>query len=220
MKVTISIGRCFLTDPRFLHKWMIHTRLSSFQAVGRGVNAFLSNDFSVSDTSCAFCRGASLSLPVFGVVKRALKPKKPIQASFVEVRALGADHNTSHATCQSSLLHLENLKTTMWPSALCGKEMIVLHSFLRQAGRKLHSYLQVRSAVFVQVAASGDRRIHGTEGHGAALHPHLLGRGYSIFPMCCTDVSTLNAMTVSTAERSGDEWDCRTSWRWWCLENA
>lgn len=89
----------------------------------------------------------------------------------------------------------------------------MLHSFLRQAGRKLHSYLQVRSAAFVQVAASGAHRIHRTEGHGAALHPHLLGRGSSISPTCCTDVSTLNAVTVSTAERSGDEWDCRTSWR-------
>lgn len=107
---------------------MIRTRLSSFQAVGRGVNAFLSNDFSISDTSCAFCRGASLSLPVFGVVKRALKPKEPIQASFVEVRALGADHNTSHATFQSSLLHLETLGNNVtfsivWQGDYCASQL-------------------------------------------------------------------------------------------------
>lgn len=63
----------------------------------------------------------------------------------------------------------------IWPAALCGKEILVLHSPLGKAAGWLRSSLWARSAALIQVAASGDYSTHCVQRFSATVHPHLPG---------------------------------------------
>lgn len=131
-----SIGRCFVTDSRFLHNHALGFPHFKLWVIQRGVSAFSRSDFSITTHLVCFAEDP-LPLRVLRAAKR-LKTEGS-QDPLVEIRVLRADMTLSRFFSKLLSAPIESWTIT-WPMGLCGNEITVLHSPQRQAGGKLHKW--------------------------------------------------------------------------------